>query len=336
MALLTTGILDTKAYDFSVLRSMFNSELVQSGVVNKGDFLVTAKASQPPMGVSIAAGEAWVRATSGTRNGAYYSVNDASVDLSLTAADSTNPRVDRIILRVNDTSDLSSATDNASLEAVVGTPTAGATLANLNGAPALPANSLNLAFVLVGAGVTSVSAANIGNLADPFGTANGYAAASGAVAGAPPAFCFGSPSTFRPYCDIFHNTTQSSTNATVLTVAMNSERVDNDGCHDNTTNNSRITIQTPGVYQLTAQIGYVANATGLRYGYINLNGSTTIGLSTAPALSTGGVTVPVSRPYRLGYGDYVQAQAYQTSGGALNLDQQSNYAPTLSALWVGP
>lgn len=336
MALLTTALLDTKAYDFSVLRSLFNSEIVQSGVVNKGHFLVTAKASQPPIGVSIAAGEAWVKATTGTRNGAYYSVNDASVDLNLTAADSTNPRVDRIILRINDTSDLSSASDNASIEAVTGTPTAGATLANLNGAPALPANSLNLAFVLVGAGATSVSAANIGNLADPFGTAAGYAAVSGAVAGAPPAYCLGSPSNFTPYCDIFHSATQSATNATVLTVAMNSERIDNDGCHDNSTNNSRITIQTPGIYQISAQIGFAANTTGVRYAYINLNGSTTIGFATSPALSTGGVNVPVSRPYRLGFGDYVQAQAYQNSGGALNVDQQNNYSPTLSALWVGP
>lgn len=336
MALLTSALLDTKSYDFSVLRSMFNTEVLQSGVVGKGHFLVTAKGSQPPMGVSIAAGEAWVKATTGTRNGAYYSVNDASVDLNLTAADSTNPRVDRIILRMADTSDLTSATDNASLEAVTGTPTAGATLANLNGAAALPANSLNLAFVLVGAGVTTVSAANIGNLADPFGTANGYAAVSGAVAGAPPAYCFGAPSAFTPYCDIFHNTTQATANATVLTLAMNSERVDNDGCHDNSTNNSRITIQTPGVYQLTAQVGYAANATGVRYGYLNLNGTTTIGFTTTPALSVGGVTVPVTRPYRLAFGDYVQAQAYQNSGGALNIDQQNNYTPTLSALWVGP
>jgi hypothetical protein len=336
MALLTTNLLDTKAYDFSILRLMNESHVHQSGIVDKGDFAVTAKASQPPMGVTVAAGQAWVRATTGTRNGAYHIVNDASVDINLTAADATNPRVDRIILRINDTSDLASATDNASLEAVVGTPTAGATLANLNGAPALPANSLNLAFVLVGAGVTSVTAANIGNLADPFGVAAGYAAVSGAVAGAPPGYAFGRPARFVPYADVFHNANQSVANASAVTVAFNSERIDNDGCHDNATNNSRITIQTPGLYSLSSSLGYAANATGLRYGYIRLNGTTIIGFQTTPALSAGGAQTQIARQYRLGYGDYVEAQAYQSSGGALNVETQNNYSPTLSAVWVGP
>lgn len=199
MTLLTTSLLDTKAYDFSVLRYIWESQIVQSGVVNKGDYLVTAKASQPPMGVSVAAGAAWVKATTGTRNGAYHIVNDASVDITLTAADATNPRVDRIILRVADTSDLSSATDTATLEVLSGTPTSGATLANLNGAAAQPANTLNLAFVLVGAGVTSVVSANIGNWLDPIGTAAGAAVVSGALTTAAPAFALGRAANTIPY-----------------------------------------------------------------------------------------------------------------------------------------
>lgn len=199
MTLLTTSLLDTKAYDFSVLRYMSESLIVQSGVVNKGDYLVTAKASQPPMGVSVAAGAAWVKASTGTRNGAYHVVNDGSVDITLTAADVTNPRVDRIILRVADTSDLSSATDTATLEVVSGTPTSGATLANLNGAAAQPANTLNLAFVLVGASVTSVVGANIGNWLDPIGTAAGTPVVSGAVTTAAPAFALGRAANTTPY-----------------------------------------------------------------------------------------------------------------------------------------
>ena len=199
MTLLTTSLLDTKAYDFSVLRHIFESQIVQSGVVNKGDYLVTAKASQPPMGVSVAAGAAWVKATTGTRNGAYHVVNDGSVDITLTAANATNPRVDRIILRVADTSDLASATDTATLEVLSGTPTSGATLVNLTGAAAQPANTLNLAFVLVGAGVTSVVGANIGNWLDPIGTAAGSPVVSGAVTTAAPAFALGRAANTTPY-----------------------------------------------------------------------------------------------------------------------------------------
>lgn len=336
MALLTTSLLDTKSYDFSVLRYMFDSEVVQSGVVNKGDMLVTAKASQPPMGVSVAAGQAWVRATTGTRNGSYHIVNDASVDINLTAADSTNPRVDRIILRITDTSDLASATDNASLEAVVGTPTAGATLANLNGAPALPANCLNLAFVLVGAGVTSVSAANIGNLADPFGTANGYAAVSGAVAGAPPAFCFGRPSAFVPHCDVGHNTAQTVPNGSAF-LAYNAERIDNDGGHDNTTNNSRITIQTPGIYQVNSQFMIsTVNGTGVRGIALRINGSTYIANTVTQPSSTAVVGCVTARTWRFGYGDYVESRFEQNSGSSLNVEGTVPYSPTMSTVWVGP
>jgi len=337
MTLLTTTLLDTKAYDFSVLRYLWQSQVTQSGVVDKGDLLVTAKGSQPPMGVSVAGGAAWVRSTTGTRNGAYHVVNDASVDITLTAAHATLPRVDRIILRLGDTSDLGTASDNATLEAVDGTATVGATLVNLTGVTALPANSLTLGFVLVAATATTVAAASIGNLADPFGTAAGYAAVDGAVSGAPPAFATGRPAGFVPHANVFNSAAQSLTTATTTVLAMNSERIDNDGCHDLAVNNSRIIIQTPGLYAVTLNAAFAANATGYRTAGIRVNTATDVAVPSALSVGAGASTlVSVARNYRLGFGDYVAAIAYQNSGGGLNVEATATHSPELTATWVGP
>lgn len=337
MTLLTPSILDTKAYDFSVLRYIWEGGLVQSGVVQNGDYLVTAKASQPPMGVTVAAGAAWVRATTGTRNGAYHVINDGPVDLTLTAANATNPRVDRIVLTVNDSADLSSATDTPALAVVDGTATAGATLANLTGVAAQPANSLTLAYVLVGAAATSVTAANVGNLADPYGTAQGIAAASGGVQGGPPAYATGRPQNLVPAASLFHSTTQSIGNNSATALNFDSERYDTDSGHSTSTNTSRYTVTDPGVYQLGAAVEFAANTTGDRRLALRLNGSTIIGEQATRATAAGVCRLAISRSWRLAAGAYVEAVVTQDSGGSLNTGSATTgAAQELTAVWLAP
>ncbi len=84
----------------------------------------------------------------------YVGYNDATVVLSITTADPTNPRIDRVCLTVNDAY-YTGALNNAVLQVVAGTP-AGSPVA-----PALPANSISLATVAVGAGATAITNANI-------------------------------------------------------------------------------------------------------------------------------------------------------------------------------
>jgi hypothetical protein len=86
--------------------------------------------------------------------GTYVGYNDATVVLSITTADPTNPRIDRVCLTVNDAY-YTGALNNAVLQVVAGTP-AGSPVA-----PALPANSISLATVAVGAGATAITNANI-------------------------------------------------------------------------------------------------------------------------------------------------------------------------------
>lgn len=136
------------------------------GVVTSGDYAVTEHVAAN-MSVNVAAGKCWVPGTSTAAQSQYFVYNDAVVNPAITASDVTNPRIDKIVLRIKDSA-YAGVGDEAVLEVVAGTAEAGATLANRKGAAATPASSLVLAYVLVPAKATSIVAANIENVATQF------------------------------------------------------------------------------------------------------------------------------------------------------------------------
>lgn len=125
----------------------------QTGVRRTND-LVVSQSGTPGMSVSIAAGWAAILGTSTATQGVYIAYNDAAVSGTITTADATNPRIDRVCLTVSDSA-YTGSTNTVAVNVVAGTP-AGSPVA-----PATPANSISLATVLVGAGVTSILNANI-------------------------------------------------------------------------------------------------------------------------------------------------------------------------------
>lgn len=148
-------------------------DVFSAGVVNATDFAVAQRGAGANMSVDVAAGEAIVDFTTpegGKRlvpmdalsnSGTPGAPNTPDWLTTFTAADGTNPRIDRVVLTVRDTDLDSSGARDAALRVIPGTATAGANLTNLTNAAAVPANSLLLANVLVGAGVTSITTANI-------------------------------------------------------------------------------------------------------------------------------------------------------------------------------
>lgn len=119
---------------------------------------------------------------------------------------------------------------------------------------------------------------------------------------------------------VYHNANQSIANATDTILAFNSERFDTDVIHDTVTNNSRLTCKTAGKYQITAGIGWAANATGYRIVHILHNGSVKIASETAPVVSaTVNQFQNVTTFYDLAVNDYVEVQVEQTSTAALNV-----------------
>jgi len=162
VSLLTTDVLDTKTYAAAADRYLAQQGALQPGVVNAGDYVVAQRGSGANMSVDVAAGGAWVAGGSVARQGLYHQVNDGTVNQTAAAADATNPRIDQVILAINDSTAIG-ISDIPTLTVVAGTPTAGATLANRAGADTLArySSSLRLADILVPAGATTVVSANI-------------------------------------------------------------------------------------------------------------------------------------------------------------------------------
>lgn len=124
-----------------------------TGIINSASLAVTQN-TPPGLSVVVASGWAAIVGTTQANMGTYVTYNDASVVLSLNTANPTNPRIDLICATVNDAY-YTGSLNNVVIQAIAGTP-AGSPVA-----PALPANSITLATVAVGAGATAITNANI-------------------------------------------------------------------------------------------------------------------------------------------------------------------------------
>jgi hypothetical protein len=124
-----------------------------TGIIKATSLAVTQN-SPAGLSVLVASGWAAVVGTTQANMGTYVGYNDATTTLSINTADPTNPRVDLVCMTVQDAYYTGSLND-VILQVVAGTP-AGSPVA-----PALPANSITLATVAVGAGATSITNANI-------------------------------------------------------------------------------------------------------------------------------------------------------------------------------
>jgi hypothetical protein len=137
------------------------------GGAGSGAYAVTQRQAGSNMSVDIAAniGALLVAGTTISFQGNYWvPPHSAVISETISAADATNPRVDQIIVQTFDNAIDSSGLNTSRTTVLTGTPTAGASVGisgNRNGAAALPANSYRLADVVVPAGSTSVTNANI-------------------------------------------------------------------------------------------------------------------------------------------------------------------------------
>lgn len=114
---------------------------------------------------------------------------------------------------------------------------------------------------------------------------------------------------------------QSISDSTQTAVTFNQEDFDTSSFHDTSSNTSRMTAPQTGTYLFVAQIEFAANATGNRWVNFRLNGATVFAATKIGSLgaATSTVLILVSI-YNLTAGDYVETLAYQSSGGALNVD----------------
>lgn len=292
------------------LRRLNGVVVAAEGVKTSSDFLVAQRGAGANMSVDVAAGQCYVQDDHGAGGGYYHAVWNATDNVAIAAADPTNPRIDRVVVRVRDQF-LGDATNAIDLFVVQGTPSAGATLVNCTGAGAVPGSCLLLANVLVPAASSSVITANIDTtgasnnspLVRPVLTIAGSFPAAGAVT-----------------CEVYNSVAISIPNNANTTLTWDSEIVDASNMHSTVTNTSRLTCVVAGVYLVTASVWYVANGTGQRNIKIIKNaGATAPNLETRQAAWAGDWNVvQVTGLVVLALTDYIECQTFQTSGGALN------------------
>lgn len=95
---------------------------------------------------------------------------------------------------------------------------------------------------------------------------------------------------------------------------------DTDTMHDPSSNNTRITAITAGVYAFTAAVQWSTAATGAGYMYFRVNGTTQL----IPQLTIpNSVSTPpnecVSVHLKMAANDYMEVGVYQNSGGNLDI-----------------
>jgi len=125
----------------------------RQGIATATDLAVTENGT-PDMSVDVAAGACLITGDESSSQGAYWVDNIGTLNVTITAADATNPRKDLIVAKVQD-SDFSGATDAGSIVAVAGTP------AGSPAEPAVPDNAIVLAMVDVAANETAIEDAHI-------------------------------------------------------------------------------------------------------------------------------------------------------------------------------
>ncbi len=173
-------VISALSHSAALFRQAAQANLCGSGVVQPGTgALAVAAQATPNMTVAVAPGSVWIPGTLGasigfpanagaqttyglpsgfTSQGCYEAYNDGTVNLTITAANPTNPRIDLICASIDD-AQYAGSLNMPVLQVITGTAAASPT------APAAPASTVVLAAVLVAAGVSSIVGTAITNVA---------------------------------------------------------------------------------------------------------------------------------------------------------------------------
>lgn len=138
------------------------------------------------------------------------------------------------------------------------------------------------------------------------------------------------------FAQLFQVVAQSITNATWTALTFTSEGIDSAGGHSTSSNTSRYTAVHTGWYEVSAVVSFVFNATGARGARLAVNGTAVAGRSLIPAIGvTYSTDVPLARKVYLTAGQYLELQAFQSSGGSLNTAYTAgNEGSVLEVRWV--
>ena len=136
-----------------------------------------------------------------------------------------------------------------------------------------------------------------------------------------------------PMCVLYRTGGMSVPNATWTGFSFldqTAELVDTDGMYTPATSSTRVTIRTPGVYQISAWSNTGAsNSSGERWMAVRVNG-VDIEYDNRLSVAQGALGNNISFAYKLNAGDYIEMFVYNNSGVTFS------YGGRLSVVWSGP
>lgn len=113
---------------------------------------------------------------------------------------------------------------------------------------------------------------------------------------------------------------QSVPNISHTAIAFGAEEFDVGDMHSTSTNSERLTISTPGAYEIKAHASFASNGTGsYRWTRILKNGTTELDSVNGPPSAGARTIMEVGTCVELAAGDYVTLVVYQDSGGSLGV-----------------
>ena len=134
---------------------------------------------------------------------------------------------------------------------------------------------------------------------------------------------------------VHHDVVQTIGTGVYTTLSFHADEVNTDGTHSTAVNNSRLTAQLSGKYLVGYSVQYVVNNVGHRSGRLLKNGASIVtNLMSVRAISGDDTIVSGQVILALAARDYVELQAYQTSGGDLNV-RSGPEGTWFSILYVG-
>lgn len=136
-----------------------------------------------------------------------------------------------------------------------------------------------------------------------------------------------------PRCSVYMGTTGLALTTGVAAMAtFDTEAYDTDNMHSTSSNTSRLTAQTPGLYRFTGQYNFGSNATGTRQIALFKNGAAQ-GYVAGAGLSAQSALLEITKEIQMAAGDYVELQVTQNSGGTITAPVGVPYC-WFQALWT--
>jgi len=144
--------------------------------------------------------------------------------------------------------------------------------------------------------------------------------------------------TIRPRANIRQTAVQSIPNGAYTSISFQTEDYDTPSGHDPVTNNTRYTAPITGKYTFSGGVAFVANGSGLRGTRWAKNGTAlnasasmfvTVGAGAASRITAQTIGVDLAA------GDFVELQAFQDTGGAINTFATAENASFMHVLYEG-